>query len=546
MFIFTDDEDIPPVDPGRVPVAPVLDLWGILPGDGAWFKPGPGGAGFDEPPPPMDRIREELARRKKKATKAPGGGGEDEAGRKKIENEADRKKIEDEAGRKKIAREAWLADLQSILRPKPLFTGSAVTTVQIDLGPLKGQAVKQGLPGSAAVPLALDDEPAEKRLSTPKASGDAPPKEKRPRVDDAKDPPSTAAAASAEPAKMGPPALVPLPGRPKAKPKAPAAEVVSAAEKRKQKEANALKLMPAAPKPPPAKRKRSNADSDDEPIFFLPRKKKGGSGGQAKLALVRGGHGRPGGGRLYRDSETDFDTDDLSDGSPDTTTSGGGGGCAGALLRGGGDGPVVLEDDDPLDFYGHQATEDAVRYQSRGVDTGKIPGPGAVRLDLEKLGRDMNLKKVTPAAIRAHPSSKVLHSEYADDFDEALKNVWVKDPSETPLIKGLPLVEEVVFFQVGNNIDPGNCYWRAVSHLGMQTASVPLPLWKIRDKADRTLIIQSMVYPNTVRAASLPKPAARGTRLTGEKGPVSKPSISTTSPKYWRTTNIPGGPGTWR
>ena len=121
---------------------------------------------------------------------------------------------------------------------------------------------------------------------------------------------------------------------------------------------------------------------------------------------------------------------------------------------------------EPLAFYGHGATDDTTRYQLRKEDVGSVPGPGALRLDNAKLMMDLKIKNPTKAFTENHPSWGVLHEDYADDFGKAMKE-WAKDPSKVPLIKGLPMVEEITFFRVANYKDPGICYWRAISHLSM-------------------------------------------------------------------------------
>lgn len=130
----------------------------------------------------------------------------------------------------------------------------------------------------------------------------------------------------------------------------------------------------------------------------------------------------------------------------------------------------IRDEPENFTFYGYspnrksdRQVESALRYQDRANDIGEIPGPrSALRLKLDKyiheigsdvVGLEQNIKRITQETFYA-----------CETFDEeqALQKIWVNQPKR--LYKGFPLVEEIGFVSVTNQVKPdGDCYWRALA-----------------------------------------------------------------------------------
>ncbi|TPX15012.1 uncharacterized protein E0L32_004842 [Thyridium curvatum] len=122
----------------------------------------------------------------------------------------------------------------------------------------------------------------------------------------------------------------------------------------------------------------------------------------------------------------------------------------------------VLEE--PLEFYGGDGVTDSmVRFQDRRSGRGKIPGPmTSDRLLRPRLRNELNLKtEARPFA--SHPACRDLYWEYPLNCEESIASGDWCPSSKAPLLKGFPLVEDVVFLRDGNTHGISNCYWNAIS-----------------------------------------------------------------------------------
>src|SRR3569833_147002 len=150
----------------------------------------------------------------------------------------------------------------------------------------------------------------------------------------------------------------------------------------------------------------------------------------------------------------------------------------GGRLRGGGGGAtappskktkkgVKKKADDRLEelaFYGQAATEVNTRAQDRMMVLGVILNPKAHRLLTDLLNDELGIKK-NVSKWREHPSARPLGSDWVLNMEQSFKEVWQPDAFRPcPLLQGLPLIENMIFFRVANHENAGNCYWRSVAY----------------------------------------------------------------------------------
>lgn len=115
--------------------------------------------------------------------------------------------------------------------------------------------------------------------------------------------------------------------------------------------------------------------------------------------------------------------------------------------------------EEPLSFYEAKSSKE-IEYQDRTNNIGKRPGPGALRLQEDKLYRELGLSRVPTDVVSA-----CMGPIPRDTFETLLKaTVKRENRASNPLIRGLPMVEDVVFFRP-KIVGDGNCYWASVSAL---------------------------------------------------------------------------------
>lgn len=138
--------------------------------------------------------------------------------------------------------------------------------------------------------------------------------------------------------------------------------------------------------------------------------------------------------------------------------------------------PAVPDGLDTAAFYGVSGTPDQIRnalkYQLRGSNVGQYPSPTAgLRFDLTLLREDLNYP---PMPTAQELEDRVRYQRFRSDdsvphlFEECLHmpNNWVNDrrPGTSPLLRGFPMMEDVVFVRAANyRGTPANCYWKAVA-----------------------------------------------------------------------------------
>ncbi|CAN8103088.1 unnamed protein product [Discula destructiva] len=144
-----------------------------------------------------------------------------------------------------------------------------------------------------------------------------------------------------------------------------------------------------------------------------------------------------------------------------------------------GDSPVASSssdkspDQDSPEFYGYDGKwEKLLQYQKRDRDMGKIPGPGMLRFDMDRLLDDIS--RSPRQQTRAQLTATTREQLFADGksrpltFEESLQENWLKDTvvgGGARLLRGFPMMEDVVFYRAGNfGGIASNCLWKAVAY----------------------------------------------------------------------------------
>jgi hypothetical protein len=116
-------------------------------------------------------------------------------------------------------------------------------------------------------------------------------------------------------------------------------------------------------------------------------------------------------------------------------------------------------------WYGTNVPEKELEYQIRDKHLGRIPGPGALRLDLEKLAEQQGcLVKADLARVKELPAATCNHTGEARDIDCSLRGL-LENRDTCTLTRGFPLMEDVDFAVFGNRHGGFDCYWDAVAML---------------------------------------------------------------------------------
>ncbi|KAI0396011.1 hypothetical protein F5Y17DRAFT_473487 [Xylariaceae sp. FL0594] len=139
------------------------------------------------------------------------------------------------------------------------------------------------------------------------------------------------------------------------------------------------------------------------------------------------------------------------------------------------EGRFIRDDAEDATFYGCTVrnspclTAQSLRYQDRYNNAGEIPGPKTgLRLRLDKYVRDSGCGSEKAKGLETqikHVLKRTYFGSQTWDEEQAFMKHWKQEQSAT-LLKGFPLVEDVVFAALGNWGEPdGDCYWTALSYL---------------------------------------------------------------------------------
>lgn len=106
----------------------------------------------------------------------------------------------------------------------------------------------------------------------------------------------------------------------------------------------------------------------------------------------------------------------------------------------------------------------------RGKAVNQYPAPGMLRLDLAKLGQKIHFRRMTDEE-RAVTTKEQLWgtaTSVPKPFEVSLQQDWLRDRdvgAGARLIRGLPMMEDVVFYRAGNYLGlASNCFWKAVAY----------------------------------------------------------------------------------
>lgn len=111
---------------------------------------------------------------------------------------------------------------------------------------------------------------------------------------------------------------------------------------------------------------------------------------------------------------------------------------------------------------------DLLRYQLQDVNPGQLPSPAAgTRFNMRLLFADCNVAPPNDQAVQDAADFARYRGgrSVAAPLDDAIVRNWTQDRSVVPLLRGLPLAEDVTFFRPANlQGTPSNCYWKAVAY----------------------------------------------------------------------------------
>ncbi|KAJ9129824.1 hypothetical protein NKR23_g12450 [Pleurostoma richardsiae] len=182
--------------------------------------------------------------------------------------------------------------------------------------------------------------------------------------------------------------------------------------------------------------------------------------------------------------------------------------------------------EDPLSFYGVARNEAyRLQFQDRVADKGQTPStvPGT-RLLATKFQRAAAIQPKTAADMDALFAGRDLYQPHRDvrDLERAIRKVWSVDTARghPPLIKGLPLVEDVVFLRPANFAGSrSNCFYKAIAYHIYGTND-----WWDRVKAEHMFHVFNVLMPG---------PAESRHARCGEYEALNR--------KFYSTTVIPQG-----
>lgn len=137
--------------------------------------------------------------------------------------------------------------------------------------------------------------------------------------------------------------------------------------------------------------------------------------------------------------------------------------------------PPPIDGRDVQEFYrgpnGEVMTDEQLFYQRRrGPHVNQYPSPGMLRFDVGKLRRKIGSRKQTAAEIAMVTRQQLwgTRTSVPKTFEESLQQNWLSDRRTgrgQRLIRGLPMMEDVVFLRAGNYGGiASNCFWKAIAY----------------------------------------------------------------------------------
>ncbi|KAJ4421806.1 hypothetical protein N0V82_003505 [Gnomoniopsis sp. IMI 355080] len=111
-------------------------------------------------------------------------------------------------------------------------------------------------------------------------------------------------------------------------------------------------------------------------------------------------------------------------------------------------------------------------YQKRrGRHGNQHPSPGMLCFDMARLRRKVGMRVKTDEEVAKVTSAQLWGTTECSTpktFEDSLQQNWLKDVSVgvgARLIRGLPMMEDIVFLRAGNYIGTrSNCFWKAVAY----------------------------------------------------------------------------------
>lgn len=109
-------------------------------------------------------------------------------------------------------------------------------------------------------------------------------------------------------------------------------------------------------------------------------------------------------------------------------------------------------------------------YQQRRIHVNQYPSPGMLRFDMARLRRKVGTRQKTDEQVAETIRAQLwgTTTSLPRTFEDSLQQNWLKDDTVglgARLIRGLPLMEDVVFLRAGNYTGSrSNCFWKAVAY----------------------------------------------------------------------------------
>lgn len=109
-------------------------------------------------------------------------------------------------------------------------------------------------------------------------------------------------------------------------------------------------------------------------------------------------------------------------------------------------------------------------YQQRRIHVNQYPSPGMLRFDMARLRRRVGMRQKTDEQVAQTMRAQLwgTATSVPMTLEDSLQQDWLKDASVgvgARLIRGLPLMEDVVFLRAGNYTGSrSNCFWKAVAY----------------------------------------------------------------------------------
>lgn len=109
-------------------------------------------------------------------------------------------------------------------------------------------------------------------------------------------------------------------------------------------------------------------------------------------------------------------------------------------------------------------------YQQRRLHVSQYPSPGMLRFDMARLRRKVGTRQKTDEQVAQITRAQLwgTATSVPRTLEDSLQQNWLKDDTVgvgARLLRGLPLMEDVVFLRAGNYTGSrSNCFWKAVAY----------------------------------------------------------------------------------